>query len=128
MLNKQQVIEINSQPIPLCQLLKIANLVSGGGEAKIIINQGYVRVNGEVEYQKRKKIIHGDSIELNGEHFCVTYKPESIKNENNNSQKRVLSDTHKTTTKQNKLLTKKSSLQNDERKNSSKTNRKPISF
>jgi ribosome-associated protein len=61
------VIELNHQPVELCKLLKIANLVSGGGEAKIVISEGYVLLNGEVEYQKRKKVYHEDVIEFNGE-------------------------------------------------------------
>ena len=61
------VIELNQQPVELCKLLKIANLVSGGGEAKVVISEGYVLLNGEVEYQKRKKIYHEDIIEFNGE-------------------------------------------------------------
>ena len=61
------VIELNQQPVELCKLLKIANLVSGGGEAKIVMSEGYVLLNGEVEYQKRKKIYHQDVIEFNGE-------------------------------------------------------------
>jgi ribosome-associated protein len=61
------VIELNHQPVELCKLLKIANLVGGGGEAKIVISEGYVSLNGEVEYQKRKKVYHEDVIEFNGE-------------------------------------------------------------
>lgn len=61
------VVELNQQPIELYKLLKIADLVSGGGEAKVAISQGYVLLNGEVEIQKRKKIYHEDIIEFNGE-------------------------------------------------------------
>ncbi len=61
------VIELNHQPVELCKLLKIANLVAGGGEAKVVISEGYVLLNGEVEYQKRKKVYHNDVIEFNGE-------------------------------------------------------------
>ena len=61
------VVELNQQPVELCKLLKIANLVSGGGEAKVVISEGYVLLNGEVEYQKRKKVYHQDVIEFNGE-------------------------------------------------------------
>lgn len=61
------VIELNHQPVELCKLLKIADLVSGGGEAKVVISEGYVLLNGEVEYQKRKKVYHEDVIEFNGE-------------------------------------------------------------
>jgi len=60
-------VELNHQPVELCKLLKIANLVGGGGEAKIVISEGYVLLNGEVEYQKRKKVYHEDVVEFNGE-------------------------------------------------------------
>ncbi|MEW6998652.1 RNA-binding S4 domain-containing protein [Colwelliaceae bacterium BS250] len=60
-------IEIQQEPIELCKLLKIANLVSGGGEAKMVISEGYVYLNGEVEYQKRKKIYFEDIVQFDGE-------------------------------------------------------------
>lgn len=46
-------------------------MVGGGGEAKIVISEGYVYVNGEVEFQKRKKIYHQDIVEFNGEVIAV---------------------------------------------------------
>ncbi|OUR62200.1 hypothetical protein A9Q74_07080 [Colwellia sp. 39_35_sub15_T18] len=60
-------IQLAQQPIELCKLLKVANLVGGGGEAKVVISEGYVLLNGEVEFQKRKKIYHNDVVEFNGE-------------------------------------------------------------
>ncbi|GAA6172782.1 RNA-binding S4 domain-containing protein [Colwellia sp. KU-HH00111] len=60
-------IQLDQQPIELCKLLKIADLVAGGGEAKVVISEGYVLLNGEVECQKRKKIYHNDVVEFNGE-------------------------------------------------------------
>ncbi len=60
-------IEINAEPIELYKLLKIANLVGGGGEAKLVIADGYVYLNGEVEYQKRKKVYAEDIVQFNGE-------------------------------------------------------------
>lgn len=60
-------IHLTQQPIELYKLLKIADLVSGGGEAKVVISEGYVLLNGEVEFQKRKKVYHNDIIEFNGE-------------------------------------------------------------
>ena len=65
-------IEVFEEPIELCKLLKIANMVSGGGEAKIVISEGYVYLNGEVEIQKRKKVYQGDIVEFNGELFEMT--------------------------------------------------------
>lgn len=61
------IVNISTQPIELCKLLKIANMVSGGGEAKIVISEGYVYLNGEVEFQKRKKVYDNDIVEFNGE-------------------------------------------------------------
>ncbi|TPH14570.1 RNA-binding S4 domain-containing protein [Litorilituus lipolyticus] len=66
MSDQELIIELDQQPIELYKLLKIADLVSGGGEAKVVISEGYVFLNGEVEYQKRKKIYHQDIIEFNG--------------------------------------------------------------
>jgi len=60
-------IQLDKQPIELCKLLKIADLVAGGGEAKVVISEGYVLLNGEVEYQKRKKVYHNDVVEFNNE-------------------------------------------------------------
>lgn len=60
-------IQLDQQPIELCKLLKIADLVAGGGEAKVVISEGYVLLNGEVEYQKRKKVYHNDIVKFNSE-------------------------------------------------------------
>ncbi|MDO9262433.1 MAG: RNA-binding S4 domain-containing protein [Desulfosalsimonadaceae bacterium] len=64
---KIRVVTIEKPPIELCQLLKFENLVQSGGEAKAAIAQELVRVNGEVETRKRKKLIAGDIIEFAGE-------------------------------------------------------------
>jgi ribosome-associated protein len=66
-----EIVEIDSQPIELCKLLKIANLVGGGGEAKIVISEGFVFLNGELETQKRKKVYDQDVVEFNGEMIQV---------------------------------------------------------
>ena len=58
------LVEIDQQPIELYKLLKIADLVTGGGEAKVVISEGYVLLNNEVEFQKRKKVYHGDYIQF----------------------------------------------------------------
>lgn len=57
--------------IELYKLLKIMQLASSGGEAKQMIDEGLVKVNGEVEKQKRKKIRVGDIAEFNGEEVKV---------------------------------------------------------
>ncbi|MEH6384804.1 MAG: ribosome-associated protein [Colwellia sp.] len=75
-MSEHPIINISIEPIELCKLLKIANMVGGGGEAKVVISEGYVLVNNEVEFQKRKKIRHGDTVEFDGEIFEVAYNPK----------------------------------------------------
>lgn len=50
--------------IELYKLIKVLDLVDSGAEAKILIAEGHVRRNGEVELRKRAKIIAGDIIEI----------------------------------------------------------------
>lgn len=64
-------VEVSSQPIELYKVLKIANAVGGGGEAKFVIAEGYVAVNGELEQRKRRKVYDGDVIEFNSEFYVV---------------------------------------------------------
>ena len=64
-------IEINREPIELYKILKFEGLVSSGGEAKMVIADGMVLVNGEVETQKRKKIVAGNQIEFRNEKFLI---------------------------------------------------------
>lgn len=65
------LVEIREEPTALYKILKIANLVSGGGEAKMAISEGYVSLNGEVETQKRKKIYAGDLIYFNEQYLQI---------------------------------------------------------
>lgn len=74
-MSEQSIFDICVEPIELCKLLKIANMVGGGGEAKTMISEGNVLVNNEVEVQKRKKIRRGDIIEYNGKIIEVAYNP-----------------------------------------------------
>ena len=72
-----ELIEIREEPTALYKILKIANAVSGGGEAKLAISEGYVFLNGEVETQKRKKIMAGDVIFFNEQYFQIGLKGET---------------------------------------------------
>jgi ribosome-associated protein len=74
-MSEHSTIDICVEPIELCNLLKIANMVGGGGEAKTMISEGNVLVNNEVVMQKRKKIRNGDVIEYNGKIVEVAYNP-----------------------------------------------------
>lgn len=53
--------------IKLGQALKAAGLVDSGLDAKIVIQDGEVSVNGEVETRRGKKLYHGDVVEFDGE-------------------------------------------------------------
>ena len=67
-------LEITEEPIELYKILKFENMVTSGGEAKYVISQGQVVVNGEVETRKRKKIFSGDIIEFKEEKLRIKVK------------------------------------------------------
>ncbi len=56
--------ELRDEYIELYKLLKLLDLVDSGAEAKLIIAEGHVRRNGEVETRKRAKIEAGETIEV----------------------------------------------------------------
>ena len=64
-------ITIREEYIKLGQALKLAGLVDSGVEAKIVIQDGQVKVNGQVEYQRGKKLVNGDLVSYNGSEFIV---------------------------------------------------------
>ena len=66
-------IKIHTEYIKLQDLLKFAAAVSTGGEAKILIQEGDVTVNGVVCTMRGRKIRPGDDVALRGEHYTVTY-------------------------------------------------------
>ena len=66
-----RTVEIHKEPVDLYKILNFEGMVASGGEAKLVISEGYVLVNGEVETRKRKKIISGDIIEFGKEKICI---------------------------------------------------------
>ena len=56
----------------LIKLLKIKNIAESGGHAKAIVEDGLVKVNGEQEFRKRKKLRPGDQVELEGISIAIT--------------------------------------------------------
>ena len=61
-----ETIKLRDEFIKLGQAIKAANMVGSGVEAKIVIQDGEVKVNGEVEYQRGKNLYDGDIVEFNG--------------------------------------------------------------
>ena len=66
-----RVFKLKGEYIKLGQLLKAAGLVSMGTEAKAVIENGEVTVNGEVELRRGKKIVPGDKVSFDGEDITV---------------------------------------------------------
>lgn len=65
-------VQIKQSPTELYKILKFEGLASSGAEAKLVIANGLVSVNGEIETRKRKKIVVGDSIVFNGDTLLIT--------------------------------------------------------
>ena len=61
---KMETIHLREDFIKLGQALKAAGLVESGVEAKLVIQDGQVKVNGQVEYQRGKKLFAGDIVEF----------------------------------------------------------------
>ena len=61
-----ETIKLRDDFIKLGQALKLAGLVESGVDAKFVIQDGLVKVNGQTETQRGKKLIPGDIIEFDG--------------------------------------------------------------
>lgn len=66
-----EIIKIRDEFIKLGQAMKLAGLAESGVDAKVEIQEGLVKVNGEVELQRGKKIYPGDVIEFDGQQVKV---------------------------------------------------------
>lgn len=66
-----EIITIRDDFIKLGQAIKLAGMVGSGVDAKFVIQDGLVKVNGEVETQRGKKLHEGDIITYNGESIQI---------------------------------------------------------
>ncbi len=62
-----KTVTIKNDSIKLGQAMKLGGMVSSGLEAKLVIQDGKVKVNGETEYQRGKKLYNGDVVSFKGE-------------------------------------------------------------
>ena len=69
-------IKISTEFIKLDQLLKFANITENGGDAKYLIVNGYVKLNGEIETRRGKKIFPNDVVLIEFENDRFTLKVE----------------------------------------------------
>lgn len=67
-----EIIKLRDDYIKLGQALKAAGLVESGVDAKYVIQDGLVKVNGEVELQRGKKLVDGDIVEFDGEEIKIS--------------------------------------------------------
>jgi ribosome-associated protein len=63
---EHRIVEVKTEPTELYKIMKFENMVQSGGEAKFVISESRVRVNGDIETRKRRKIVSGDIIEFDG--------------------------------------------------------------
>lgn len=68
--------KISTDFIHLIQLLKALNWVQTGGHAQIVVMDGLVKYNGQVDYRKRLKVRHGDIVEFDGRRARVVQVSE----------------------------------------------------
>lgn len=67
-----EIIKLREEYIKLGQALKAANMVESGVDAKFMIEDGLVSVNGQVEYQRGKKLRDGDTVAFAGDTIKIT--------------------------------------------------------
>ena len=66
---------VGREPVELYKVLKFEGLVGSGGEAKGVIDDGAVRVNGVVERRRRRKLVDGDVVAFDGETLRLRHVP-----------------------------------------------------
>ena len=63
--------ESNAEKLCLDQFLKLSSIAGTGGQAKVMIQGGEVKVNGTVETRRRRKLVAGDVVEVEGQKWPV---------------------------------------------------------
>ncbi|HKJ43151.1 MAG TPA: RNA-binding S4 domain-containing protein [Sunxiuqinia sp.] len=63
--------ELQTEFIELNKLLKLLRLVESGGQAKLVIDDGMVFLNGKTEYRKRAKVRKGDQIQFDDQTIMI---------------------------------------------------------
>lgn len=66
-----EIIKLREDYIKLGQALKAAGLVESGVDAKFVVQDGLVKVNGQIETQRGKKLVAGDLVEYDGQQIKI---------------------------------------------------------
>ena len=64
-------VEINSEYITLGQFIKVVDLISSGGEAKMFLVNNNVKINGELDNRRGRKLYKNDQILINGNLYKI---------------------------------------------------------
>ncbi len=64
-------IQISGAPIRLGQLLKLANLIDQGSDAKALLAAGEVSVNGDIDNRRGRKLVVGDIVSVRGSSVTI---------------------------------------------------------
>jgi ribosome-associated protein len=75
--NEAKSMTTNPDIIKLDQFLKVVGAVQTGGEAKLLIQDGQVKVNGQLETRRGRKLVKGDRVYTMGETYTVDLQPRS---------------------------------------------------
>ena len=67
----EETLDVESKKLCLDQFLKLSSIADSGGHAKFMIQNGEVRVNGEVETRRRRKLVLNDVVEVSGKRLIV---------------------------------------------------------
>ena len=68
------MIEIYTEYITLAQFLKLADLITNGGEAKFFLAENDVKINGELDNRRGRKLRDGDQVEVLGKTYQIKQK------------------------------------------------------
>lgn len=69
---KMEVLKLKEEFIKLGQAMKAAGFVENGGEAKQVIQEGLVQVNGETDTRRGRKLYAGDVVQYEGRSLTIT--------------------------------------------------------
>ncbi|MGE4559868.1 MAG: RNA-binding S4 domain-containing protein [Desulfobulbus sp.] len=82
----ERLVELSTSFIELDKLLKRENLAASGGEARYLISEGLVEVNGRVETRKRKKLYTDDIVVFNGVKLRIQGTPSPAGDQEGNAE------------------------------------------
>jgi ribosome-associated protein len=73
---QDRLLSMPDDSISLSNALKLSGIAQTGGQAKLLIQTGQVKVNGTIETRRKRKLHEGDVLEVNGEEFVVELSAE----------------------------------------------------